>query len=286
MKGIRVYYMKSFPFGFWLLFVLLVIGCSEPLEWPVSPLYDWGEPSQADSISEEEARQALLGRFAHYDVVAYEDNNLKTPMKTFIISYGFTEFFEQGGRLYQKDTFCRATHIINQKGVESRFSDAAVQAIQPRVQEVELFQREGKWMVYRPPSPTLLGIDGDPDAPLSRDPQDPALSDPDGDGNPGVTVELVIGGFLKGEIYITRREIYENYLSLYPDGSWGGYVKDSSEQFVVGATMKVLRQQSESVQVDDYGLSPMLLIPVEDDFTCEDLLKAGEELFPPEPEFH
>ena len=54
----------------------------------------------------------------------------------------------------------------------------------------------------------MLGIEGDPSKPLSEDPNDPLLIDPDNDGNPGVTVDINIGNVIKGEIYITRREIY------------------------------------------------------------------------------
>ena len=52
-----------------------------------------------------------------------------------------------------------------------------------------------------------------------------------------MTVRITIGGLLKGELYITRREIYRYYLALHPDGRWIGRVEDLSEQFVIGASM-------------------------------------------------
>ncbi|MFO7619682.1 MAG: hypothetical protein R6W81_00245 [Bacteroidales bacterium] len=74
-------------------------------------------------------------------------------------------------------------------------SDLAVQAIKPRVQKVEVFREDGKWFIYRPESPSLLGIEGDPMKPLSTDPDDPNLTDPDNDGHPGVTVQISVGKF-------------------------------------------------------------------------------------------
>ena len=52
----------------------------------------------ADSTT---ALDRLAGRYAHYDVVAYDGD-----MKTIIISYGFTDYERVGDRLRSHDTFC------------------------------------------------------------------------------------------------------------------------------------------------------------------------------------
>ena len=137
---------------------------------PVDSGPEWSQPETVD-----EAMRAIEGRYAHYDVVAYEDVTTRQTMRTFIDSYGFTEFRIEDGKLFQIDSFCHAEQILNQKGSEAVFSDAATQAIKPRVQEVELSFRDGTWHIYRPASPTLLGIAGDPSQPLSTDPDDPNL---------------------------------------------------------------------------------------------------------------
>ncbi len=230
--------------------------------------------------------RAVAGHYAHYDVVAYEDPTTKTPMRTLVVSYGFTDFVIEDGRLLQIDRFCHAEQKINQPNVHPAFRDEAVQAIRPRVQEVDLRFDDGQWRIYRPASPTLLGITGDPSRPLARDPDDPAITDPDEDGNPGVTVALQIGNFMRGEIYITRREIYSYELTLNSNGNLYGHVEDRSEQFVVGASMRILRQQSNPHQYPDPGMNPIVLVRVGDDLdTCEKLKQMRDELFPVEPEF-
>ncbi len=129
-------------------------------------------------------------------------------------------------------------------------------------------------------------FEGDPLKPLSTDPDDPNLTDPDNDGHPGVTVEISVGKFFKGEIYITRREIFSNYLTLNNNGTLTGYVVDRSEQFVVGASKKILNQESNSVQLPDKGLSPVLLVKVDPEIdTPEELMKIRDDIFPEEPEF-
>jgi hypothetical protein len=267
---------------------VMLAGCSAPLPWPKSPLYELPDPGLASRQpqSVQEAMEAIVGHYAHYDVVAYEDVSTRTPMRTFTVSYGFTDFVIRDGKLLEIDRFCHAEQKLNQKSVRVSFSDKATRAIEPRVQEVELRRENGRWVVIRPSSPTLLGIRGDPSLPLSTDPKDPNIIDPDGDGDPGVTVRLTMGKLFEGELYITRREIYSNRLTLNSDGNLYGYVRDTSEQFVIGASRRILAQQSAPVQNPDPGMSPIILVRVSDDLdTCEELMQNRDRLFPAEPEF-
>jgi hypothetical protein len=234
----------------------------------------------------ESAMAEIAGHYAHYDVVAYEDTTTRTTMRTFIISYGFTDFYLEEGRLMQSDRFVHAEQKLSRKNARSVFRDEAVQAIKPRVQEVELFQKEGTWHIYRPESPSLLGINGDPMKSLSTDPHDPDITDPDNDGHPGVTVQISVGKFFSGEIYITRREIFSNYLTLNNNGTLSGYVTDRSEQFVVGASKKILAQESHNFQHPDKGLNPVLLVKIDPEIDSPDeLMMIRDDIFPKEPEF-
>jgi hypothetical protein len=251
-------------------------------------LYVFDEPDKKAFADDDLAsiKEKIVGHYAHYDVVAYEDTTTKTTMRTFIISYGFTDFYLEDDKLMQKDRFVSSVQKLSQKNTESGISDAATQAIKPRVQEVDLALRDGIWHIYRPPTPSLLGITGDPMQPLSTDPNDPNLTDPDNDGHPGVTVSIKVSWYFKGEIYITRREIFSNYVRLNNDGTLSGYVVDESEQFVVGASKKILNQPSNAIQHEDMGLSPLLLVPIDPSIdTREELMEIRDKLFPPEPDF-
>lgn len=274
-----------------VLLILAVIGglsVSRTMPWPEAPLYaapaeepGWEAPQDRFS-----AMKMIAGHYAHFDIVSYEDMTTRAPMRTFIVSYGFTDFFIRNGRLYQKDVFVHAEQILNQKNTTSYFSDKAAQAIAPRVVEVDLYYTNGMWHIYRPATPSLLGIKGDPALPLSRDPQDSNITDPDQDGHPGVTVQLNIGGFLKGDIYITRKEVYEDYLTVYGPDLVQGYVKDSSEQFVLGASLSFLNRSSHNQQHPDPGMNPVILRRVSPEVdTWEELQSIRDSLFPPEPSF-
>ena len=275
----------------WVLLTAIIFlsACSKPLDWPDSPLYtfDQGDPKSDQPLVVETVKAEIVGHYAHYDVVAYEDTTTKTTMRSFIVSYGFTDFYLDEGKLMQSDRFVHAAQKLSRKNASSGISDEAVQAIKPRVQEVEVSLKDGRWHVYRPSTPSLLGIKGDPSKPLSNDPNDPNLTDPDQDGNPGVTVNISVGKFFKGEIYIIRREIFSNHLVLNYNGTLSGFVEDRSEQFVVGASKKILNQPSNSIQHPDRGLSQLLLVPIDPSIdTLEELMEIRDEIFPQEPEFY
>ena len=269
------------------LVCVLPSACSNPKDGPPSPLYETpdNDPNWQPPTSREQAMEAMAGRYANYNVVAYDGETPNGPLATFVISYGFTELIVEDGELVEYDTFCFATHKANQN-MTTRFPDAATQAIQPRSVAVEVYEEDGLWKVWRPATPTLIGIDGDPDQPLSMNPRDPLINDDDNDGKPGVTVFVNLFGLINGQIYIARREIYQNFLTLYSDGSLRGFVVDDSEQLVIGASLCILNQPNNPAQWEDPGLNPIILIPISDEIcSCEDLKANRDLLFPPEPEF-
>jgi len=270
-----------------LLAVLAITGCTPPKPWPASPLYQApdNDPNWVPPATKEEAMEAMAGHYAHYDIVAYDGETPNGPLSTFIISYGFTDLVIEDGELVEYDRFCHAEHKANQPFVTT-VPDEGTQAILPRSAVVDVVQEDGAWKLYRPATPTLIGIDGDPDQPLSMNPNDPLVNDADGDGKPGITVFVKLYGLIEGEIYLARREIFENEVTLYSDGSLRGSVTDSSEQLVLGASLEILNTPNNPAQWPDLGLSPLILIPIPDDLdTCEELMAMRDALFPPEPEF-
>ena len=266
---------------------LSAAGCSSPKPWPASPLYaaPVNDPAWVAPAGKAEAMEAMAGHYAHFDVVAYEGTTPNGPLSTFIISYGFTDLIIENGELVEYDSFCHAEHKANQN-LTTRFPDEATQAIVPRSAIVDVYQENGAWKIRRPATPTLIGIDGDPDLPLSMNPNDSLINDDDNDGKPGVTVFVKLYGLIEGEIYLARREIFQNDLTLYSDGRLQGTVLDDSEQLVVGASLGILNTPNNPDQWADLGLSPVILVPVSDDIdTCEELMENRDLWFPAEPSF-
>lgn len=224
----------------------------------------------------------LVGRWAHYDVVAYEDDLLKT----LIISYGFNDFAEVDGQIVDQASFCSSEQRTDQP-IRTSLSDAATQAIQPPPVAVELETVDGELRIHRPPTPTPVGIRLDDPfvEALPTDPADPRIVDDDGDGRPGITVTIEVSDDLTGELYIARREIFSYDATLVEPGRITGVVTDESEQLVIGASDPAFAiSPANWRQHPDLSKSPIILVRVDDDWDCDRLAAERSELFPPTPE--
>ncbi len=224
----------------------------------------------------------LVGRWAHFDVVAYEDGDLKT----LIISYGFNDFSHVDGRIVDTAEFCFSEQRTDQP-IETSLSDAATQAIRPPSTPVEVDVVDGTLRVRRAATPTPVGIrlDDPANEPLPTDPDDGRIVDDDGDGKPGITVTIRVTDDLAGELYIARREIFAYEALLVDPDTLSGIVTDDSEQLVIGASDPIFAGSDANwVQHPDLTKSPIILERVQPDWDCERLAAERDELFPPTPD--
>ncbi len=226
------------------------------------------------------AMARLAGRYAHYDVVAYEGS----IMNAMIISYGFTDLDLVDGMLMAQESFCYSEFQSDQP-ISVTLSDAATQAIRPIATEVTVTVDGGRAHVFRPETPTGIGIrlENPTEDSLPTDPNDPRIADDDGDGKPGVTAIVTHDGNPIGEIYLARREIFAYELDEQADGSLTGAVKDRSEQLIVGASDDIYKITDPWTQHADLAKSPIILRRVERSWDCARLRAERDSLFPPNP---
>lgn len=237
---------------------------------------------ETDDAELPEGAADLVGRWAHFDVVAYEDD----LMKTLIISTGLADLELRDGELWNVQQFC-AADTANDLGSEITFSDAATQAIVPVPTPVEVTEVDGALRVVRPPTPTALGIELDDPAtePLPTDRDDPRIFDADGDGKPGVTATVKVTDDLQGEIYLVRREIFSYDVTQVDPDRFEGTVTDASEQLIVGASDPLFEVEGSGwEQIDDPARNPVIWVRVDPTWDCERLAAERDELFPPNPE--
>ena len=226
--------------------------------------------------------EELVGRWAHYDVVAYEDGLLKT----LIISYGFNDFTEVDGQIVDQASFCFSEQRTDQP-IETSLSDAATQAIKPPSTPIEVDEVDGTLRVRRAATPTPVGIrlDDPANESLPTDPDDPRIVDDDGDGKPGLTVSIRVTDDLTGELYIARREIFAYEAFLTEPDLLTGTVTDDSEQLVIGASDPIFAMSDANwLQHPDLAKSPIILKRVGADWDCERLAAERDALFPPTPD--
>ena len=222
----------------------------------------------------------LAGRYAHYDVVAYDSSLIKN----LIISYGFTDLTVKGDKLIAHESFCHADQTTDQP-IMTTISDAGTRAIKPVSIAVTLSMKNGRARLQRAETPTGVGIHfADPaHDTLPTDPADPRVADDDHDGKPGITVHVNVSGSLEGDLYIARRERFAYDVTEQADHSLTGTVEDHSEQLILGATDPVFNIKSDWSQMPDLTKSPIFLKPVGKNWDCTRLMAARDTLFPPAP---
>jgi len=126
----------------------------------------------------------------------------------------------------------------------------------------------------------VLGADFEDPAndPLPRNADDPRITDPDGDGHPGVTVE--VDGFVSGQVYLVQRLVRGLRGTVGPDGRVTGTVIGAGDQVVVGASNAILKAFTPKFEHNpDPQRNTFVWVPVPEDSTCESVLAARERLF-------
>lgn len=224
--------------------------------------------------------EGLVGRYAHFDVVAYDD----PTMKTLIISTGFSDLSLRDGVMWNQMTFCHADTVTDQN-IDVSIADKATQAIQPVATPVKVTEVDGKLHVSRPATPTGIGIELAHPATdrLPTDPKDPRIVDADGDGHPGVTSTVKVSKDLQGQIYLARREIFAYELTQQTPDRLAGTITDRSEQLILGASNPAFVRPTQWKQLDDPKRNPVIWQRVDADTTCAGLAEQRDQLFPPNP---
>lgn len=268
-------------------FAVLLASCSSD---STDSSRDVNQPASADASASTtttgsdndlpEGAEALVGRFAHFDAVSYEDDT----MKTVIISTGYADFDIRDGQIWNQMTFCHADTATDQS-IEVGLSDAATRAIKPVATPVELSRVDGKLHVSRPATPTGIGITFDDPASdiLPTDPTDPRIIDADGDGKPGVTSTIKLGEDFEAEIYLARREIFAYEVTQESPDRFVGSITDDSEQLILGATDPLFETPTEWVQLEDPARNPVIWQRVDAGTDCDAIAQQRAELFPPNP---
>lgn len=261
----------------WMLAVgfastLVMTGCSSSS--------NGASPATSDPSTLPAGAESLVGRYAHYDVVAYQDDK----MKTVIISTGFSDLELRDGQIWNRQRFCHAD-VGSDQNLQITISDAATRAIVPIDTPVEVTEVDGKLHVSRPATPTAIGIKIEDPAneALPKDPNDPRIFDADGDGKPGVTSSVKVSDSLRGDIYLARREIFAYDLVQQTPDRLVGTVTDRSEQLILGASNPLFLAPAQWKQIDDPQRNPVIWQRVDADWDCSRLAAERANIFPPAP---
>jgi hypothetical protein len=121
-------------------------------------------------------------------------------------------------------------------------------------------------------------LDDPADEALPADADDPRITDPDGDGNPGVTVE--VSGFVSGQVYLVQRLVRGLLGTATPDGRASGTVIGAGDQVVIGASNAILKTFTPRFEHNpDPKRNTFVWLPVPDGSTCESVMAERDRLF-------
>lgn len=113
--------------------------------------------------------------------------------------------------------------------------------------------------------------------PLPTSPDDPRIFDQDGDGHPGMTVQ--ISGLIQGDIYVIQRGFTALQGELNGD-HFDGLVKWTDEQVTLGASNPILASNQPQNTLDpDPENSFFHSTRLTDDLSCDTILARSDALF-------
>jgi len=117
---------------------------------------------------------------------------------------------------------------------------------------------------------TLTNADADA---LPTDADDLRVSDPDRDGNPGVTV--LVRGMVDGEVYVVQRGRSSLRTSFVSSDRIEGVVDWSAEQNVLGASARVLRNPPPTEPDPDPTRNRFVAVRLDAGATCTSVLNES-----------
>lgn len=169
----------------------------------------------------------------------------------------------EGERLSGPGELCSLRLESSSKMVQTTFPQAFIQAIPPVQVDLRLKGRE----VRSQPQTLVLGarLDDPRQETLPNHAQDARVFDQDGDGHPGMTVE--VSGLVSGQVYVVQRSTTELHGKRAGD-RLEGRLKFELDQAVVGASKSMLKQGPDPTP--DPSRSFFRMQRVSDDITCVD----------------
>ncbi len=165
--------------------------------------------------------------------------------------------------------------------VRTEIGASFVAAMEPTEASLEVSGPPGgPWEVVIAPTVTVIGADlEDPwSDPLPFAASDSRVTDPDGDDQPGVTVQ--VSGMVDGQVYMTQRLVRELRGTLQADGTMRGNVIGGNESEVLGASNVLLRTFTPKFEPDPKGSDNVFeWIPLPPDTDCDQLARQAGSLF-------
>lgn len=114
---------------------------------------------------------------------------------------------------------------------------------------------------------------------LPTEPEDPRVIDQDGDGFPGMTVNVNIFGLFQAQIYVVQRVQYALSGTVLSGDRIEGLIQWQDEQNTLAATSPLLLAAAESAQDPDPTQHRFVMLRAQEEWTCEWLMESWQQVF-------
>lgn len=196
------------------------------------------------------------------------------------ISAAFVEIEQSGTSLQLRDTACFTDVEITPGVASSRVPAAFIASLCPAPRCASLEWRDDAWWLVQPPVVDVRGatIEDPSCTALPTEAGDPRVWDQDGDGHPGLTVEVTAVGLVAGETYVVQRLEFALLGRIANDDAVSGSMSWMSEQNVVGASNPLLLLAYEYEPHPDPSRSVFVMLRAASSWTCETIRELLPDL--------
>jgi hypothetical protein len=212
--------------------------------------------------------EALQGTWAKLSVFTSQSSALGVTAKSSVGRYSLVQLQSQGGGAFTANETLCDVKTKSSGGTSISFSDRLVRSIGSNSYSYQ-FSPSGMSMGQ---AVELLGVR------LANKLTDPLSSsasyDQDGDGNPGVSVDVsakILFSTLEGQIYVMQRTIWGEKGQWQGTGRLKGNLQWSVEQKTLGSSNPLLSAVSPTITTltDE---SPFYLVKISDGSSCQNVI--------------
>jgi len=188
---------------------------------------------------------------------------------------------QDGVSVIMSDRYCFTIVEESSPLATTEIPDLFMQSIHPDPREAVLEEEDGEFILRQGTHLEIRGalLENPETDKLPVDPEDPRLVDQDGDGFPGMTVNVNLLGMMEEQIYVVQRFQYELEGVIVSPDRMEGLVRWNDEQVVLEATNPMLLAGSESEPDPDPSKHIFIMIRAQEGWTCEWLREHWRDVF-------
>ncbi|MGQ9602278.1 MAG: hypothetical protein ACUVUT_06375, partial [Candidatus Bipolaricaulia bacterium] len=188
---------------------------------------------------------------------------------------------QQGNSLTVTAQICDIQVESGTSLVSISFPEAFVRSLGAAVKPSEIELADGRYHFFQPRFTQLRGVRLEEPLtdPLPTEADDPRVFDQDGDGHPGLTVQVTLFGFIKGEVYVIQRDWTILRGETDSLDRIDGLIEWGLEQVILGASNPFLRARSESRPDPVPEHSYFRTTRISPEMDCKAIVAAREPLF-------